>query len=209
MKILNKIQNLIQITEDNILVQAKNYGIGGVFDNWLTKLFSPNVTDNFENLIESIDYAAYLFKIESIATKDNEEVLNRAIHHCRDEDGKCIINIFYNTINQIITLIIDKYVELLFHIQVPNLENISSFEGLAKIDLTNFPDLAKFDKIIYVIYINYINSINQKNFNKFFFKMRGSVIDASFIKEKLNFLDNYVVTSINNKSGKRMSITQK
>jgi len=207
--ILNNIQRLIQITEDNIFVQARNYGIGGIIDNWLTKLFSPSVTDNFKNLINNIEYAAYLFKIETITTSDNEEVLNRAIHQCRDNDGRCIINVFFNAINQILSLIIDKYVALLFYSQVPNLENISSFEELANIDVTKIPELSKFDRVIYDIYNSYINSIHQKNFNKFFFKMRGSTIEASFIKDKLNFLDNYTVNSINNKNGKRMSITQK
>jgi len=207
--ILIKINNLIKITEDNIFVQAKNYGVEGIIDNWLTKLFSPSVTNNFDDLISSVDSAANLFKIESIATKDNEEILNRAIHKCRADDGKCIINIFYNAINQVISLILDKYVDILFQLNVQNLESVSSFQELAKLDLSNYNKIGVFDKAIYDIYDNYINSINQKNFNKFFFKMRGSVIDTTFIKEKINFLDNYVVTAINNKTGKRMSITQK
>ena len=103
--------------------------------------------------------------------------------------------------------ILSKYIANNDNIHIANcLENIIE-ENLE--DKNYFTELTKFDRVVYEIYANYINSINQKNFNKFFFKMRGSIIDASFIKEKLNFLDNYTVTSINNKSGKRMSITQK
>lgn len=207
--IINDILNLIKITEDNIFVQAKNYGISGVVDNWLTKVFSPNVTDNFDALINSIDSAAKIFKIDVIQQKDNEEILNRAIHKCKENDGKCIVDIFYNTINNMITLILDRHIDLLVHFKVNNLDSISTFQDLAKLDLKKHDQLAQFDKAIYNIYQNYLNSLNQENFNKFFFKMRGSVIDAPFIKDKMNFLDNYIVTIINNKLGKRYSVTSR
>jgi hypothetical protein len=207
--LLNNIQNLIKITEDNIFVQAKNYGISGVVDNWLTKLFSPGVTDNFETLIDSIEHAANILQVVSIVPKDNEEVLNRAIHKCKEDDGKCIVNIFFDTINMMVMLLLDKYIELLHFSKVTNLEHISALEELVKLDLKDFPKLKAFDEAMYNVYANYVNSINQENFNKFFFKMRGSVINAPFIKEKLNVLDNYVTTLINNKNGKRMSISQK
>jgi hypothetical protein len=207
--ILNNILNLIKITEDNIFVQAKNYGISGVVDNWLTKLFSPNITDNFDALINSVDSAAKIFKIDVIQQKDNEEILNRAIHKCKENDGKCIINIFYDTINTMTTLIIDRYIDLLIHFKVPVLDSISTFQDLAKLDLKKYDQLTQFDKAIHSIYQNYNDSLNQENFNKFFFKMRGSVIDAPFIKNKMNFLDNYIVTVINNKLGKRFSVTSR
>ena len=207
--ILNNIQNLIKITEDNLFVQAKNYGIGGVIDNWLTKLFSSGVTDNFDDLINSIEFAANLFKIDLIQSKDNEEVLNRAIHKCKDDNGKCIINIFFDAINQMIAIIIDKYIELLAYFNVPNLDSISGFHELARLNIKDYPKLDHYDRAVFSIYTSYINSINQENFNKFFFKMRGSVIDASFIKSKIDFLDNYVVTTINNRTGKRISVTSR
>ena len=209
MTILNDISKLIHITEDNIFVQAKNYGIGGVVDNWLTKIFSSGVTDNFEVLIDSIDSAAKLFKIDVIQQKDNDEILNRAINKCKDNDGRCIINIFFNTINNILTLLLDRYIDLLVHFKVKNLDSISTFQDLVKLDLRDIKQLAQFDESIYQIYQNYINSINQDNYNNFFFKMRGAVIDAPFIKDKMNFLDNYIVTVINNKLGKRFSVTSR
>ena len=200
--ILTNITNLIKITEDNFFIQTKHYGISGIIDNWLTKIFSSNVTDNFDTLIESIDSAAKQLQIELIDQKENEEILNKAIRHCKDEeDGKCIIGIFFDAVNHILTIVIDEYVDLLFQNKVANLDKISSLQDLSKVNLKDFS--------MSNIYNNYINAIKQDNYNKFFFKMRGSTIDSSFIKDKLNFIDNYITTIINNKMGKRVSVSSR
>ncbi len=200
--ILTNISNLIKITEDNFFVQAKHYGISGIIDNWLTKIFSSNITDNFDSLIGSIDSAAKQLQIELIDQKENEEILNKAIHHCKDEeDGKCIIGIFFDAINHILTIVIDKYVDLLFQNKIQNIDKISSLQDLSKVNLKEFS--------MSDIYNNYINAIKQDNYNKLFFKMRGSTIDSSFIKDKLNFIDNYITTIINNKMGKRVSVSSR
>jgi hypothetical protein len=193
--IINHVKKLIQITENNIFVQAKDYGVSGIVDNWLTKLFSSNITDNFDNLISAIDQASKDLDIKIISKKDNEEILNRAIQKCKQDDGACIVNIFFDAVNQIIALLIDKYVNTM---DIKLIANVSTFEELAQTS----------DSVV-GIYKAYIDSINPDNFNKFFFKIRGATIDATFIRSKLIFLDNYTVTAINNKNGKRVSVSSR
>lgn len=193
--IINQIKNLMQITENNIFVQAKDYGVSGIFDNWLTKLFSSNVTDNFDNLIYCIDSSAKQLDVKLNSKKNNEEVLNRAIHKCKHDNGTCIINVFYDAVNQIIALIIDKYI---------NTTDTSLLTGIS-----TFEELAQTSDLMADLYKAYSDSINPDNFNKLFFKMRGATIDESFIRSKLIFLDNYTVTAINNKNGNRVSVSSR
>jgi len=205
--ILQNIDRLIQITEDNIFVQAKNYGIYGVFNNWLTKLFSSDVTESFDKLISSIDTTSEDFNNKKIISKkDTEEYLNRAINKCRNENnGRCIVNLFFDTINNAIFLIIDEYIDILAKKKI-DLHRISTFSKLAALDN---PELEPYSKVFSNIYNSYISSIDSDNYNKFFFKLRGSVIDSGFIKEKTNAIDNYINAVINNYYGTRTNSAYK
>jgi hypothetical protein len=80
------------------------------------------------------------------------------------------------------------------------LASVDSFKSLSEVKSPN-------QALLKAVYNNYMVAINRDNFNNFFFKIRSATVDPSFIKSKINFLDNYVISTINNKSSSnRISI---
>lgn len=198
--ISNSIKDLIQITEDNLLIQAKNYGVSGIFKNFVSKIFSPKITNNFTDLINSIDIAIKTFEVDGVNQKDTEEFLNKALHACRDDTGQCVVGVFFDSINISLMLVLDNYIDLLISNGI-NVKSIASFKSLASTKSTE-------QKVINDIYENYINSINRDNYNKIFFKLRSSNIGPEFIRHKINKLDNYIVNAVNTKIGNRISVSK-
>jgi hypothetical protein len=193
------IKGLIKITEDNIFIQAKNYGVKGVFKNFISKLFGLGAVDNFNKLITAIDDLVSALNITTIGKKDTEEFVNKALHHCREQDGKCVVGVFFDAVNVSLTLILEEYINQLQANKI-KLASVDSFKSLSEVKSPN-------QALLKAVYNNYMVAINRDNFNNFFFKIRSATVDPSFIKSKINFLDNYVISTINNKSSSnRISI---
>lgn len=192
------IKNIIQ--EDNIFIQAKNYGITGIFKNFISKLFGLGATKNFKSLVANIDESIKIFEVEGVCQKDTEEFINKALHQCREEDGACVAGVFFDAVNTTLMLILDQYIDQL-NSEGVNMSNIDSFKSLANIKSIN-------QKVVKNLYDSYITSLNRSNYNKFFFKIRSATIDPSFVRSEIIAIDIYIVNVINNKTGKRISTSK-
>jgi hypothetical protein len=199
-KLSQDIRNILNIQEDNIFIQAKNYGVSGVFKNFISKLFGLGATKNFNSLITSIDFAVKTFEVDGICQKDTEEFINKALHQCRQEDGACVTGVFFDAVNTALMLILDQYIDLL-NSEGIKITNIDSFKSLANIKSSD-------QKVVKELYNNYMTCLSRDNYNKFFFKIRSATITPAFIRNKITTIDNYIVNAITNKSGKRISISK-
>ena len=154
------IKNIIQ--EDNLFIQAKNYGITGIFKNFISKVFGLGATKNFKLLITNIDTAIKTFDVDGVCQKDTEEFINKALHQCREEDGACVTGVFFDAVNTTLMLILDQYIDELNSEKI-NMSNIDSFKSLTSIKSTN-------QIIIKNLYDSYMTSLNRDNYNKFFYE---------------------------------------